>query len=136
MLQFSSSDGMFCVPVCDHCFLPWHWWPLRRAYFSFLCILHSCIHTFWKDLFLSLFFNLDTHNSLNNLLHERCSSPLNILMSLHWILSSTSTSLLYWELINKNLDICGLIVLLSLRKVDGKIINTKMLHCLEIYVYK
>lgn len=30
------SEGTFCVPVCAHCLLSWHWAPPRRAW------LHLC----------------------------------------------------------------------------------------------
>lgn len=71
----------------------YHWKEFDSIFFT------SSLQVFIRfKVCLSLHFSrLNKTSSLNLSLYERCYSPLIILVSLHWILSSSCMSLLYWR---------------------------------------
>lgn len=88
--------GASCVSICAHCFWFCHWALLKSIQ---LCSLYAFSSGIYKlnYICLSLFFSrLNSTNSLSLSSYVKCSCPSVISVALHWALSSSFISLLYW----------------------------------------
>lgn len=88
--------GSSCVSICAHRFWFCHWAPLKSIQIWLLYTLSSGIYKL-HDICLSLLFSrLNSTNSLSLSSYMNCSCPSVISVALHWVLSSSFISLLYW----------------------------------------
>lgn len=85
-------NSVSCISVCAHCFLSWHYTPLKRCWLVFTCSCQVFVHI---GVILNFHFSRLNDSSSLSVFYVRCSNLLMTFVTFFWPLSSMCLCLLY-----------------------------------------